>query len=68
MTLYEKGNSEFADLPFQSADEWQLFGNPPLVSIDLDNEKIVIDASDSDLADRTFQVIINCHINVNTTV
>ena len=68
VTLYEKLVGDMPDIPFQIADEEQTFGTPNLVSLDLENELILIDASDHSLADRTFQVIVNCHINVNSTV
>ena len=56
------------DIPFHIVDEHQTFGSPNLVSIDLENDLILIDATDRDLSDRIFQVIVNCHINVNSTV
>ena len=45
-----------------------MFGDPMLVYLDLEEEKIVIDAQDSTLIYKTFQVVINCHIAVNSTI
>ena len=68
VTLYEKLVPDSSDVPFFIGDEYQMFGTPSLVTIDLENDLILIDASDRDLSDRIFQVVVNCHINVNSTV
>ena len=68
MTLYEKGHPDFVDIPFLLTDEGAMFGDPKLVYLDLEEEKIVIDAEDPSLIYKTFQVVINCHIQVNSTI
>lgn len=68
ITLYEKVSTGLHDVPFTVQDEGNTFGSPQLVSLDLDGGLIVIDASDPALADRTFQVVINCNIGVDKSV
>lgn len=43
-------------------------GDPSLVTLDLETGRVLIDATDPSLVEQTFQVFINCHVAVNSTI
>lgn len=45
-----------------------MFGNPPLVYLDLSEKRLVIDANDFLLINKTFTVYIFMHVKVDKIV
>ena len=43
-------------------------GTPALVTLDLEEGLILIDATDFSLSDLTYQVFINCHVAISEIV
>ena len=69
VTMIEKpGGPQDPDHDYDEKLDGAIFGKPPLVTVDTDKWRVVIDASDSKLVDQTFQVFITQHILVNRSV
>lgn len=68
VTLIERESPDLRSQPLDPAIERQSFGDPKLVTIDLEQRKILIDADDRSLMDKSYQVTINCHVGVDERV
>jgi len=53
-TLFEKNNTNATDKKLELLYERQMFGNPQLISLDLDKGALIINAEDYLLINRTF--------------
>lgn len=68
VTLQPKGSPDLDDLVFDPSQEGIAVGSPQLVTLDLEAGRVFIDAADNSLEGNTYQVFINCHVAVNSTV
>ena len=55
-----------SEFPFEI--EGLIAGDPPLVTLDIYEGLILINAFDYSLIDSTYEVFINCHVAVNETI
>ena len=65
ITLFEKRDTNATDEKLDLLYERQMFGDPRLVSLDLEKDALIIDAGDFNLVNKTFQVFIGMHVDVD---
>ena len=68
ITLFEKRDTNATDEELDLLYERQMFGDPQLVSLDLDKGALIVNAEDFNLINKTFQVFIGMHVDVDQRV
>ena len=67
--MYVRYNGpDAADETYKLEDDGTTYGDPPLVRLDLNRFKIIVDAKDESLLDKVFQVFVTQHIYTNRAV